>query len=288
MGEDMSRLGMITFISDTGWGGGYAAVLEAIVARLHPETRVFHITHEVPVGDVAAGALTLGRIAPLYPPAVHVAIVDPGVGTTRRPVTLFAGRGDFLVGPDNGVLLSAAYALGGLRTAWALDPSRVRTKAGLPIDKISYTFHGRDVFAPTAALLAAGDDPEAFADPVDTSTLVRLPDPVAELSGDGAVSEVIEIDRFGNVGLALRFEALAGQPGEYTVEVVGEDLPEWRARAVNTYGDLRPGELGVYCDSWGHVALALNSASAAQLLSIERGTKVRLTARPPSLTDSST
>lgn len=284
----MTRLSMITFVSDIGWGGGYAAVLEAVVARLRPETRVFHISHEVPVGDVAAGALTLGRIAPLCPPAVHVAIVDPGVGTSRQPLALYTGRGDFLVGPDNGVLLSAAGALGGLVNAWALDPNRLRRQAGLPTDRISYTFHGRDIFAPTAALLAAGDQPEDFAGLIDASTLIRLPELLAERTADGALSEVIEVDRFGNVGLALRFETLAGQAHQYTVEVVGEDLPEWKARVVNTYGDLRPGELGVYCDSWGQVALALNSASAAQLLSIERGTKVRLTAGSSEPTDLST
>jgi S-adenosylmethionine hydrolase len=286
MGRAMSGLGIITLISDTGWGGGYAAVCEAIVTRLRPEARVFHISHEVPPGDVAAGALTLGRIAPLYPPGVHVAIVDPGVGTGRRPLALATTRGDVLVGPDNGVLLPAADALGGLRAAWVLDPPRVRARAGLPVDQISSTFHGRDIFAPTAALLAADADPAPFATALDQAVLVHLPQPLAETTADGAIAEVIEIDRFGNIGLALRFAALFPQEGDFVIEVVGEDLPEWNARAVRTYGDLRPGELGVFCDSWGQVALALNSASAAELLSVDRGTKIRLTAvRGPSSTD---
>jgi S-adenosylmethionine hydrolase len=94
---------------------------------------------------------------------------------------------------------------------------------------------------------------------------------------DGVVAEVIEIDRFGNVGLALPFALLSPGGGDFSVEVVGDELPDWNARAVETYGELRAGDLGIFCDSWGHVALALNGASAAELLLIERGTRLRLT-----------
>jgi len=282
----MNGLGIITFISDTGWGGGYAAVLEAMITRLQPSARVLHISHEVPAGDVAAGALTLARIAPLHPPSIHVAIVDPGVGTGRRPLALVAGRGDVLVGPDNGVLLPAAEVLGGLRSAWILDPIKVRERAGLPVDEISYTFHGRDVFAPTAALLARETDPSLFAVPADSASLVRGHRPFVEIDATGILAEVIEIDRFGNIGLAARYPSLPAQESEFLVEVSGEDLPDWTARVVHTYGDLRAGELGVFCDSWGHVALALNAASAAQLLSVGRGMRIRLKPRSRSSSDS--
>ena len=279
----MSGLGIVTFISDTGWDGGYAAVLEAVVVRLQPRVRVLHINHEVRPGDVSAAALTLARLTPLYPPGVHVAIIDPGVGTGRRPLALITVRGDILVGPDNGVLLPASDALGGLRSAWVLDPLRVRTRAGLPAEEISSTFHGRDVFAPTAALLTRDADPAAYAVPVDTTSLMRLVPAFAEATAQGAVAEVIEVDRFGNVGLALRFAALSPGTNAFSVEIPGEDLQAWTARVVRTYGELQPGELGVFADSWGQVALALNSASAAQLLSLERGMRVRLTvvASPP-------
>lgn len=274
----MSGLDIVTFVSDSGWGGGYVAVCEAMVVRIRPEARVFHISHEVPVGDIAAGALTLERIAPLFPPAVHLAVVDPGVGTSRRPLALTTARGDALVGPDNGLLLAAAEALGGVSAAWLLDPALVRAKAGLPVGQVSSTFHGRDVFAPAAALLAATADPSPLGAPVNPGTLVRLSPPLVEATRSGALSQVIEIDRFGNVGLALRFADLAPHEGRFLVEIVGEELPEWTARVVRTYGELGSGELGVYCDSWGQAALALKSASAAQLLSVDRGMKVRLTA----------
>ncbi|MBN1320181.1 MAG: SAM-dependent chlorinase/fluorinase [Thermoleophilia bacterium] len=272
----MSGLGIITFISDSGWGGGYVAVCEAVVTRIRPAVRVLHISHEVPAGDIAAGALVLERIAPLYPPAVHLAIVDPGVGTARRPLALETERGDVLVGPDNGLLIGAAMALGGIRATWVLDPAKVRVQAGLPVDQISATFHGRDVFAPTTALLATAVDPASVASSADPAGLTRLAPPQCEITAQGAVAQVIEVDRFGNVGLALRFTDLSPREGRYLVGIVDEDLPDWKARVVRTYGELQPGELGVFCDSWGQVALALKSASAAELLAVGRGMRVRL------------
>ena len=199
------------------------------------------------------------------------------MGSLRRPLILVAARGDALVGPDNGLLLDAAEALGGLRSAWLLDPARVRHQAGLPDREVSFTFHGRDVFAPAAALLADAIDPSSLGSLVDPAGLERLAPSLVEMSGDATVAEVIEIDRFGNVGLALRCAQLSTQEGDFAVQVVGEDLPDWNARAVRTYSELRAGELGIFCDSWGQVALALNGASAAELLSIERGTRLRLT-----------
>lgn len=273
----MNGFDIITFLSDFGWNGGYVATCEAVVARVQPLARVLHISHEVAVGDVAAGSLTLQRLAPLYPPAVHLAVIDPGVGTGRRPLALTTTRGDVLVGPDNGLLPPAADALGGLTGAWLLDPDRVRKRAGLSSGGVSSTFHGRDVFAPAAALFSAAVDPAEYGTPVDPATLVRLPPPTWQVYPQGAVAEVIEIDRFGNVGLALRFEDFFPREGMLRVDVEGEGLPEWSARIVQTYGELRPGELGVVCDSWGQVALALNAASAAQLLSVGRGMMVRLT-----------
>jgi len=273
----MNGFDIITFLSDFGWSGGYVASCEAAVTRLQPHARVMHISHEVAVGDVAAGALILQRVAPLYPPAVHLAVIDPGVGTERLPLAVTTARGDALVGPDNGLLLPAADVLGGLTGAWMLTPERVLIRAGLSGGRVSATFHGRDIFAPVAALLSSAVDPAQYGAPMDPAALVRLPPAISQLTPQGALAEVIEIDRFGNVGLALRFEDFVPGDGRLSVDVEGEDLPEWSARVVQTYGDLGAGELGVFCDSWGQVALALNAASAAQLLSVERGMMVRLT-----------
>ena len=166
--------GLITFSSDYGHAGGYVAACEAVIATLDPSARVLHITHEIAVGDVGEGAQVLARVAPLGPIAVHLAVVDPGVGTSRRPLVVHADRGDYLVGPDNGLLLPAAAALGGVVTAWSLDPHRLRTQAGLPAH-FPATFHGRDLFAPATALLDRGLLPPLLAEPVDAATLTSLP-----------------------------------------------------------------------------------------------------------------
>lgn len=281
----MDEVDIITFLSDSGWGGGYVAVCEATVMRVRPTARIFHISHEIPVGDVGAASLALERIAPLYPPAVHVAIVGPGMQQGRRPLALVTARGDTLVGPDNGVLPRTAEALGGLASSWQLDQALVRAEAGLPAGSSPSSFHGRDIFAPAAALLAGTPDLSRFAAQVEPAALARLVPPFVESTPSACVSEVIEVDRFGNVGLALRFSELVPPYGHMKVEIVGEDLPEWIARVVGSYGDLRPGELGVFRDSWGQAALALNSASAAQLLSLDRGMKVRLSPTEPHLDD---
>lgn len=215
----MNRLDLITFLSDFGWDGGYVAACEAMLTRIQPLARISHISHEVAVGDIAAGASILERVAPLYPSAAHLAVIDPGVGTERRPLVLVTDRGDALIGPDNGLLTPAADSLGGLREAWLLDPTRVRTEAGLPAGEISSTFHGRDVFAPAAALLAGGVNPIAYGVPIDPVALVRLPRPEWRSVPEGAIAQVIEIDRFGNVELALRFDDFSPREGPLLVEI---------------------------------------------------------------------
>jgi hypothetical protein len=272
----VKRLDMITFLSDFGWNGGYVGACEGAIASINPSARIAHISHEVSIGDVMGGALILARVCKLYPPAVHLAVVDPGVGTARRPIAIATERTDVLVGPDNGLLPVAADSLGGISGTWLIEPRQMRAKGGLPPAAVSSTFHGRDIFAPAAALLSKGLEPEACGPALDPSSVFRLKPPHWRVYDEGAIADVIEIDRFGNVGLALPFDQLLPGSRRLTVEVEGEGLPEWAARIVKTYGELRPGELGLLRDSWGQVALALNGASAAEFLSVRRGMSVRV------------
>ena len=267
--------GLITFSSDYGHAGGYVAACEAVIATLDPSARVLHITHEIAVGDVGEGAQVLARVAPLGPIAVHLAVVDPGVGTSRRPLVVHADRGDYLVGPDNGLLLPAAAALGGVVTAWSLDPHRLRTQAGLPAH-FPATFHGRDLFAPATALLDRGLLPPLLAEPVDAATLTSLPPVTSAREAGTVVASVVEVDRFGNVALAVSLDEVALPGARVDVEVDGDVASRWPARVVRTFAELQPGELGLYQDSWGNAALTLNEASAAELLAADRGAKVRL------------
>jgi S-adenosyl-L-methionine hydrolase (adenosine-forming) len=280
--DSVIDLNVVTFLTDFGLSGGYVAACEATIAALAPSTRVLHLCHEVELGDVRWGSLVLARVAPLGPRCVHLAVVDPGVGTERRPVVLITNRGDALVGPDNGLLIPAADALGGLREAWLLEPDRLRKRAGLPGSEVSPTFHGRDVFAPAAALLSSGVAPVELGRAYDPAALVRPKQAAFEIVSEGFLAEVVEVDRFGNVGLAARFDDCPFPAASVRVEVDGEDLPVWNARVVQTFGQLQSGELGVYRDSWGKVALALNGASAAQLLSVERGMMIRISGREAS------
>lgn len=275
----MKSLDTVTFLSDFGGGWGYVAACEATIARISPGIRLFHMSHDIPVGDVAAAALVLARIAPLYPEAVHLAVVDPGVGTPRRPLALSTARGDFLVGPDNGLLLEAGTALGGLGGGWALDMEKVRSVAGLPSEGTSTTFHGRDLFAPAAALLATGVEPRSLGDPLDLGSLVRLAPARARFVDGGIYAGVMEVDRFGNVGLGLPFADLprAGEAnGAFVIETPPDTVPERTARVVQTYADLAPGELGLLRDSWGQTAIVLNGASAAEFLDVRRGVTIVL------------
>ena len=160
----------ISFTTDYGRRDGFVAACHGAIAKIAPAARVIDITHEIPPGDVARGAVVLAQTVGDLPTSVHVAVVDPGVGTARRPVALRA-PGGLLVGPDNGLLIWAAEALGGVAEAVEL-----RNPAWLA-PKVTRTFHGRDIFAPVAARLAAGQPLSEAGPAIDPADLVRLPAP---------------------------------------------------------------------------------------------------------------
>jgi S-adenosylmethionine hydrolase len=262
----MAGYGWISFTTDYGTFDGFVAACHGSIARIAPEVRVIDVTHHVPPADVARGAAVLAQTAPHLPPSVHLVVVDPGVGTARRGIVI-GTPGGVLVGPDNGVLIPAAEALGGAEAVFEL------TNKDWFLGDVSRTFHGRDVFAPAAARIAAGADVADAGPAVDSTTLVRLPDPVVTI-GDGWIeSEVITVDRFGNVQLAAGGSALAG---------LGPDLlidGNVRARRGATFGDVGQGDLLVYEDSAGHVAIAVNNGRAVVVLSVRPGDVVRLAER---------
>lgn len=260
----MPRYDWISLTTDYGLSDGFVAVLHGVIGQRAPHARVIDVTHQVAPGDVARGAAVLAQTVPALPRAVHVGVVDPGVGTARRAVVIQAADG-LLVGPDNGLLIGAAQALGGIRRAVHL------TRTDWFASPVSATFHGRDVFAPVAARLATGADPGGGGPEVDPQSLVRLPDPVLVV-GDGWVeAEVLTVDRFGNVQLAARAGDAATLPDE--VEVSG-----MLAERVATFGDAPPGRLLLLVDSAGHLALAINGGRAAVALSVSPGDVLRLSA----------
>jgi S-adenosyl-L-methionine hydrolase (adenosine-forming) len=253
----MGPTAWISLTTDYGLTDGFVAACHGVIARIAPAARVIDVTHLVPPGDVRRGAAVLAQTVPHLPYAVHVGVVDPGVGTARRGVALVT-PGGMLVGPDNGLLLPAAAALGGVTSAVEL------TEPGWLAPEVSRTFHGRDVFAPVAARLAGGGTPADAGPAVDPATLVRLPAPVLRREPGGFTAEVLTVDHFGNLQLAAEPALLD--------EVGAEPLVAGRpAVRGGTFGDAPTGGLVLLVDSAGLVAVAVNGGRAADLLGVAPG-----------------
>ncbi len=257
---------LISLLTDFGARDPSAAILHGVIASIAPDARIIDISHEVRKFAVRDGALLLWCALPYLPVGVHVAVVDPGVGTARRPVAVRARRGDVLIGPDNGLLLAGAERLGGVDAVHLLESEAHR------LPRVSTSFHGRDIFAPAAAHLAAGTALDALGRALDPGELV--PSPIAEpVVEPGALrSSIVYVDTFGNVKLAglrgdlesaigsvrsgdlleLAFAAHAEPPAR--VETV-----RWRA----TFGEAEPGQVLLYEDSYGRICLAENQGNAA-------------------------
>jgi S-adenosylmethionine hydrolase len=255
----------VTFLSDYGHDDEFAGACRAVIARLAPEVRVVDLTHGIPAGDVRRGALALEATVARAGPAVHLAVVDPGVGTARRGVALAAGE-SFLVGPDNGLLTLAATALGG--AAAAVDVS----DSALALHPVAPTFHGRDVFAPVAAHLASRHPLDAAGAPIDPGSLIALDMPEARHEDGALVAHVLYADRFGNLVLDAPADALEVGEGAISVTAGG-----WERSAVRgaTFAD-GAGGLVVYGDSSGRLGIALEGGSAAHELDLGRDDEVRI------------
>lgn len=266
----MMTYGWIALLTDYGRRDGFVAACHGVVARVAPQARVIDVTHDVPARDIRHGAVVLAQTAPYLPPAVVVGIVDPGVGSDRRGIAVVAGEYVF-IGPDNGLLPWAADAVGGMTEAVELTAAQYR------LGGTAMTFHGRDVFAPAAAHVAAGVPVRELGPPVDD--VIRLPEPVVLARRGELETEAHLIDHFGNVALAARAADLAaagismGDPVRVDVGAYGV------ARTVEVvvggvFADVARGELLLYVDAYGHVALALNQDDAAVRLGIKSGDPV--------------
>jgi S-adenosylmethionine hydrolase len=252
----------ISFTTDYGLSDGFVAACHGMIARTAPAARIIDVTHLIAPGDVTRGAAVLSQTVPYLPDAVHLAVIDPGVGTPRRAVVLKTPRG-LLVGPDNGLLIWAADALGGISAAYELAAEDWFAPS------VSRTFHGRDTFSPTAARLACGADPAEAGPSLDPDSLIRLPDPVVAWGEGWLEAEVLTVDRFGNVQLAATGSALEQLPDTLTVGGV-------RAIRGTTFADAPTGGLVVFPDSADHVAVAVNGGRAAVILSVTPGDTLRI------------
>jgi S-adenosylmethionine hydrolase len=266
----------LTFLTDYGLEDGFVAACHGVAFQIAPNTPITDITHLVPPGDIRRGAVVLAQTVRYFPPAVHVAVVDPGVGTARRAVAVAAG-GSVFVGPDNGLLSWAVAEAGGATAAVSL------TNRALWRDTVTATFHGRDIFMPAAAHLAAGTPLAQAGDTLDVASLVTLPRPESRVHAGGSggmiiTAEVVTADRFGNAQLSVTGAdaARAGlAPGARVT--LAWDGHERTVAFGSTFGDVAAGELVGYPDSAGYVAIAVNGGNAVERLGLRPGTRVTLT-----------
>jgi hypothetical protein len=269
---------VITFLSDYGHLDEFVGVCHGVMARRCPGARVIDLTHSIPRQDVRSGAIVLRCALPFLPAGIHLAVVDPGVGAVgghaRRAVALRTVEHEhLLVGPDNGLLMPAAERLAGVAEAVDIGQSPERLRP------VSRTFHGRDIFAPVAAALAAGEPLSAVGEQLAPAQLRRLELPSAQI-GDGVLTaHVLRSDAFGNLILDAtedQLAALGAVPGDIlTVSHAGSVRA---ARYCATFAEVTPGELLIYEDATRMLALAVNLGSAAELL--EAGAEDELMVRP--------
>jgi len=220
---------------------------------------------------VLQGALVLANTVGYMPKGVHLAVVDPGVGGTRRPLALEDAAGRLYVGPDNGLLVPAAEGQGGIVRAHEL------ANPDYALPSVSRTFHGRDLFAPAAAHLALGVRLEELGPPIDPEALARLDLPEPDIGAHRIRATVLYIDHFGNVQLNLRREHLeqaAIEPGrQIELELAGE---RYYAIAARTFADARPGDVILYEDSYRSVSIAINGGDAGAMLHALPGQEIRI------------
>ncbi|HZQ27643.1 MAG TPA: SAM-dependent chlorinase/fluorinase [Acidimicrobiales bacterium] len=266
----MPRRDTVSFLSDYGLADEFVGVVKSVIRHLAPHASVIDITHDVPPHDVRAGSLALARAVQYLAPGVLLAVVDPGVGTDRRAVAVEATEVDLvLVGPDNGLLAAAASLVGGAARAVALTNDEYHLPAPGP------TFAGRDVFAPVTAHLANGVDLLELGEAIDPLGLRPGMLPLTREEDGKLMAEVLWVDRFGNVQLNVDPDEVAGYGDP--VRLSWRDQSRVARRAV-TYGDLKPGEVGLIVDSYGLLSVALEQRSAADELRLRPGDAVALDA----------
>ena len=265
---------IVTLLTDYGRDDDFVGVCHGVIRSLCPEAQIVDISHGIERYAVRQGALVLRNALPFMPTGVHMAVVDPQVGTERRALALRTGDGRLLVGPDNGLLSLAWERCGGVELAVDVTRSPHR------LEPVSATFHGRDLFAPVAARLAAGAALADAGEPLEPDELqrIRLPKPARDR--DAVVAHALLVDRYGNVALDVGHDELAGTGltlgGAVQLEAGGQ---RFRAIYAQSFADVAAGELLVYEDAYRTLAVAINRGDAARTLGLAPDAELRLRPR---------
>jgi S-adenosyl-L-methionine hydrolase (adenosine-forming) len=262
----------ISFLSDYGLADDFVGVCHGVIATICPPARVVDLTHGIPRHDVRAGALILAGALGFLPVGVHLAVVDPDVGAERRAVAIRLADDRLLVGPDNGLLTLAAEDGGGIIEAVDIARSPFR------LEPVSATFHGRDIFAPVSAHLAAGAPLPTAGDPIDPAELMRLEFQSPRHEDGAIVAHVRYVDRFGNLQLDAGHDDLTdsglrlGRPTELELQ----DGVRYRVHYARTFADADAGELLLYEDAQRRLAVAVSHGDAAARLGLGVGDELRI------------
>lgn len=269
-----ARFDTISFLSDYGLDDEFVGVVKSVIRTISPATAVIDITHNIEAHDVRAGGLALARSVQYLAPGVVLAVVDPGVGTARKPVVIEVADGAaYLVGPDNGLLAPAVAMVGGATGAFVLDNIDYHLPAPGP------TFHGRDIFAPVAGHLCNGVPACELGTAVDPARLLPGLLPVSQVEEDGSISaEVLWVDRYGNAQLNVDPADIDGWSDAVTVAGGRTDRSAVR---VTTYAQIPVGSIGLVVDAYGLLSVAVDRGSAAFELDLGAGQAITL--RPSSL-----
>ena len=261
----------VSLLTDYGLNDEFVGVMKCVVTDMAPHVRITDITHGVAPFDVRAGSLALARAIQYVPPGVVIAVVDPGVGSARRAIAIEVAEGrGVLLGPDNGLLASAAAMAGGAERVFELS------NTDLHLEAPGSTFAGRDIFAPVAAFLCNGGAIEEVGNEVDSASvmpgLVPIPtDEKHDSYGEGMRCEVTWVDTYGNCQLNIGPEDVA-HFGEVLRLIVGEDVRS--ARITSHFADIDGGAIGAVVDSYGMIALSVDRGSAAEALRLGAGDAV--------------
>jgi S-adenosyl-L-methionine hydrolase (adenosine-forming) len=258
---------IITLLTDFGLRDTFIGVMKGVIWSIAPNVQIADLTHEIPPQRVVDGALAIAGAAPYFPAGtIHVCVVDPGVGTARRPMLAAIGN-QYFIGPDNGLFSLLIQKAADLTT----PPVYIAlTKTHYWLPQVSNSFHGRDIFAPVAAHLANGVQLEELGDPFENPFMISIP--VPKKTATGWIGQVMQVDHFGNLVTNITHEQL--KPGiGVNISVRNTKLGE----VVTTFGSKPAGELIAMLDSSGHLAISVVNGSAADRLNVHADEPVTLT-----------
>lgn len=261
---------IICFTSDFGSGDTWVGMCHAVIYRACPQARVVDLAHNIPPFDVRKASAVAAAGVWQLPDAIHLVVADPDVGGGRRDIVIVTGQGSLLIGPDNGVLIPATWRSGRIAEAYSIVPEHLDFRQPLP------TFHARDVLAPAAAVLACGVQPAAIGEPVDPDSLAPAPFKRCRAEGDDLVAEVIDVDHFGSIRLAIAAEeVLAGGLNKGMLQVTFAHS-HIEVPFGHTFSDVAEGDPIALIDSSGWLTLAIRLGSASERYGAEPGATARV------------